>query len=269
MLTGKFRASFVSVFTPKVPMGGTGDPKYSITMLIPKSDAKTLNEIFAEIERVKQAGAAEVWGNRIPPNCRIPIYDGDGVKPSDGEPFGKECEGHFVLRASSNQKPSVVDANVNPIINPAEFYSGCYARATVNFFAYDRNGNKGIGCGLNNVQKIEDGEPFTSRTSAAEDFGGGNAYGAGTPAYVPMPAYGAPQAPAYGMQPAPGNPPVGYGAQGNPYQAPAPPTYGAPGTPVAYGGQQTPTYPPQGVYQQPAIDPVTGYPMNGGVMGIS
>ena len=100
----------------------------------------------------------------------IAVHDGDGVRPN-GEAFGEECRGHWVFTASSKQAPQVVDMNLNPIINQTDVYSGCYARVCVNFFPYNSNGKRGVGIGLNAVQKIEDGEPLGGRVSAAEAFG--------------------------------------------------------------------------------------------------
>lgn len=178
--TGKVRASYVNIFQPKIPENG-GDPKYSVTLLIPKTDTATLNTIFAEIERAKQEGAQKVFNGNIPPLCRTPIHDGDGYRPS-GEAFGEECRGCMVMTASAKNQPVIVDLNMQNIITPGDIYSGCYIRASISFFAYSSNGNKGIGCGLNAVQKIEDGEPLTMRVSAEEAFGGSNTY-TGGPAY--------------------------------------------------------------------------------------
>ena len=100
--TGKVRASYVSIFQPKVPQNG-GDPKYSVTLLIPKTDTATINGIYAEMEKAKQEGAQKVFGGNVPPVCRTPLYDGDGVRPS-GEAFGEECRGHLVMTASAVQK---------------------------------------------------------------------------------------------------------------------------------------------------------------------
>lgn len=231
--TGKVRASYVNIFQPKAPQGG-GEAKYSVTLLIPKTDTATINSIYAEIEKAKQEGAQKVFGGNVPPMCRIPIHDGDGVKPTSGEPFGEECRGCLVMTASAKMQPSIVGLDMQNIINPAEVYSGCYIRANVNFFAYSSNGNKGIGCGLNAVQKIEDGEPLTARVSAEEAFGGSNAYSA-----VPAMAY-------------PGAMPAGS------YQQPVPTAY--PQQPVSAA------YPQQAGGQ---IDPITGRPMlAGGVMGL-
>lgn len=230
--TGKVRASFVHIFQPHAAPGST-DAKYSVTLLIPKTDAATLNAVYAEIEQAKQAGVQKVFGGVLPPVINLPIYDGDGTRPN-GEPFGPECRGHMVLRASSREQPAVVDLHVQPILSPAEVYSGCYIRASIDFFAYNQSGNRGIGCGLNAVQKIEDGESLTSRVTAAEAFGGSNAYTvpAGTAAGYPPQMY--PQA-----------------------QGPAPA--------ASYGSG----YPAAPVPSAPALDPITGRPMPpGGVMGI-
>lgn len=225
--TGKVRASFVHIFQPR--QQDDGDPKYSVTLLIPKTDVNTLNAIYGEIEKAKQEGTQKVFGGSIPPGCRIPIYDGDGVRPASGEPFGEECKGHMVITASAKLQPSIVGLDMQPIINPSEIYSGCYIRVSINFFAYNQRGNKGVGCGLNAVQKIEDGEPLTTRVSAEEAFGGSNAYA--TTGY---------QAPAQGM-----------------------PFYGQ--TPV----QTAPVPATGYAYPQGQIDPITGRPLlNGGIMGI-
>jgi hypothetical protein len=89
--------------------------------------------------------------------------------PNGGE-YGDECKGHYVLNASSKNKPGVVDAALQPIIEPTEFYSGCYGRASLNFFAYNQAGNRGIGCGLNNLQKLADGEPLGGKSRPEDDF---------------------------------------------------------------------------------------------------
>jgi len=232
--TGKVRASYVNIFQPRVPENG-GEAKYSLTLLIPKTDAATLNAVYAEIEKAKQDGAQKVFNGAVPPMCRIPLHDGDGFRPS-GEAFGEECRGHMVMTTSAKLQPSVVGLDMQPILNPADVYSGCYVRANINFFAYNTNGNKGIGCGLNAVQKIEDGEPLTARVSAEEAFGGSNTYAGAAGAYgtaqnyrpVPQQNYGQPQQNYY---------PAAYGAYGQPQ------------------GRQ--------------IDPITGQAaLNGGVLGI-
>lgn len=232
--TGKVRLSYCHIWEPYAQNPGD-EAKYSVTILIPKSDTATLNAIYAEMAAAEQQGVTSKWGGVKPPIVKNPLYDGDGVRPS-GEPFGDECKGFMVMTASSKDQPSIVDLQVQPILNRADVYSGCYARVSVNFFAYSANGNKGIGCGLNAIQKIEDGEALAGRVSAQEAFGGSNAY-AGAPVQQPA-QYGMPQqAP---MQTMP---------------------YGMPQQAIQYGAQQQ--------TQQMQIDPITGQPMiTGGVMGI-
>ncbi len=168
LVTGKVRFSYANVFEPR--QTPNGDLKYSITLLIPKSDANTYQRIMNEINKTLEESLASTFKGIMPASPKIPIYDGDGVRPS-GEAFGQECKGHWVMTANSNSAPEVVDASRNPIISKNEFYSGCYGRVSLRFYAYNQNGNKGVGCGLGNVQKLEDGQPLDGRTTAAEDFG--------------------------------------------------------------------------------------------------
>lgn len=163
--TGRVRLSYVNLFQPN------DDGKYSVTILVPKSDTVTKARIDAAIEAAKAKGAAEKW-NYTPPTCPHPIHDGDGVRPSDGRPFGDECKGHWVFTASSKIQPDIVDAARNPIISQVEIYSGVFGRVHVNFFPYG-GGNTGfkigIGAGLGPVQKLEDGEVLGGRMPSAED----------------------------------------------------------------------------------------------------
>lgn len=165
--TGKVRFSFCNVFEPR-SMGEGQDARYSVTLLIPKSDTETIQKINTAIAEATKEGNSKVFGTTVS-KPKIPIYDGDGLRPS-GEAFGEECKGCYVLTANSTQQPGIVDAKCERIMNKDEFYSGCYGRATIRFFAYNKNGNKGIGCGLGNLQKLEDGESLSGRTRAEDDF---------------------------------------------------------------------------------------------------
>lgn len=189
MTTGRVRLSFTHLFEPYANNPGQ-DPKYSVTVLVPKSDIATKSRIDAAIAAAKQLGVTKCWNGAMPPMVAIAVHDGDGVRPN-GETFGEECKGHWVFTASSKQPPQVVDMNLNPIINQTEVYSGCYARVNVNFFPYNSNGKRGVGIGLNAVQKMEDGEPLGGRVSAAEAFGAPAA--APAPASAPSPQAYAPQ----------------------------------------------------------------------------
>ena len=158
-----------------------------------------MSRINAAIEAAKQKGTADKWGGQCPPVLAVPVYDGDGVRPSDGMPFGAECKGHWVFTASAkaDYPPEIVDRMGNPIINQSEVYSGIYGRANVTFYPYMFGGKKGIGAGLGPVQKLRDGEPLGgSAPTAAQVFG--------APApqtQTQQPAYNQ-AAPMYGQQPA-------------------------------------------------------------------
>lgn len=167
VVTGKVRLSYCHLFQPRAVEDGQ-EAKYSCTILIPKSDKVTIQKIKAAIEAAKQAGVT-VFGGKIPQNLKIPFHDGDGEKPNGGE-YGEECKGHYVINASSKQKPGVVDKNLNEIINSTEVYSGCYARVSINFYPFNKSGNKGIACGLNNVQKLADGDYLGGRARPEDDF---------------------------------------------------------------------------------------------------
>lgn len=197
VLTGEVRLSYVNLITPRAAQPNA-DPKYSVTLLIPKTDNATLMDINASIKAAYEEGVTKKWGGAHPQQRTI-VHDGDGLRPS-GLPFGDECKGHWVLTASSKNKPQVVGIdNVNCELAPNDIYSGMYARVTINFFAYDTAGSKGVGCGLGNVMKTKDGEPLSGGASAASDFADFNTMPAAAPA---TPIYQAPVAPAY-QQPAP------------------------------------------------------------------
>jgi hypothetical protein len=160
-VTGKVRFSFVHVFEPAETLNGS--LKYSASILIPKSDKDTVARFNKAFEETKQANAA-FFGGSIPKVLKGGLRDGDTEKD---DPI---YAGHYFFNANSNEKPGVVDQDVNPIIDKDEFYSGCYGRASITMYPYDASGSKGIAFGLNNVQKLEDGEKFGGATSAAADF---------------------------------------------------------------------------------------------------
>lgn len=170
VVTGKVRFSFVNVWEPKEPQGG-GDPKYSLTLLIPKNDAVTMGKIQQAMQEARDNFCAKNGAAALPAKPTHTLHDGDGLRPA-GEPFGPECKGHYVITVSSKQKPVVVDVAGNAILDPAEVYSGCYGRVSMNFYGYNRAGKKGISAGLLAVQKLHDGEPFGT-VGSADDFNDG------------------------------------------------------------------------------------------------
>lgn len=171
VITGKVRFCYAHVFEP-VSMNDGDNPKYNISILIPKSDTKTIDKIKKAIEAAKQIGKAKIAdkNGKIPSTIKIPLRDGDEERSDD--PAYANC---YFVNASSTRKPSIVDANLDQIIDKEEFYSGCYGRASINFYAFNVQ-SKGIAAGLNNLQKLEDGERLEGGSSAEEDFGGDNAW---------------------------------------------------------------------------------------------
>ena len=170
VVTGKVRFSYANVFEPRASLSG-GEPKYSVTLLIPKNDTATLNAIKAAMQEARDKFVARNGEASIPAKFKHTMHDGDGERES-GEAFGPECKGCYVITVSSKQKPIIVDAFRNPITDPAEFYSGCYGRASINFYGYNTAGKKGVSAGLLSVQKLSDGEPFGT-IGSADDFNDG------------------------------------------------------------------------------------------------
>ena len=161
------RWSFANVWEPKSVNGGT--PKYSVSLIVPKSDAKTVSKIKAAIEAAYLEGEAKLKGNgkTVPPLVAIknPLRDGDAERPDD-----PAYANAYFINANATAAPGIVDADRNPILIRSEVYSGVYGRASISFYAFNSNGNKGIACGLNNLQKVRDGEPLGGKTSAESDF---------------------------------------------------------------------------------------------------
>ncbi len=168
VITGKeTRWSYCNVWEAKAINGGT--PKFSVSLLIPKSDTVTVKKIKDAIEAAYREGEAKLKGNgkTVPPLTAIktPLRDGDAERPDD-----PAYAGHYFVNANSATAPGIVDADCQPILTRSEVYSGVYGRASISFYAFNSSGNRGIACGLNNLQKIRDGEPLGGRASAESDF---------------------------------------------------------------------------------------------------
>ena len=161
------RWSYANVWEAKSINGGA--PKFSVSLIIPKSDTRTITKIKTAIEAAYREGEAKLKGNgrTVPPLSvlKTPLRDGDTERPDD-EAY---ADAYFV-NANSGTAPGIVDADRNEILNRSEVYSGVYGRASINFYAFNSNGNKGIACGLNNLQKIRDGEPLGGKSRAEDDF---------------------------------------------------------------------------------------------------
>ena len=161
------RWSYANVWEAKAMEGGK--PKFSVSLIIPKSDTVTVGKIKSAIEEAYREGQSKLKGNAksVPAlsTLRTPLRDGDLERPD--EPAYANA---YFVNANSATAPGVVDANRNEIMDNSEVYSGCYGRASINFYAFNANGNRGIACGLNNLQKLRDGEPLGGRASAESDF---------------------------------------------------------------------------------------------------
>lgn len=157
------RISFANIWEPKAINGG--DEKYSVSCLIPKSDKKTIARIQKAVEAAKEDGKARKWSGKIPPNLKLPLRDGDIDRPDD-----ENYEDCYFLNASSKDAPQVVDRKVNPVLDPMMVYSGCYCNVSVNFYAFNANGNRGVAAGLGNIQFVKDGERLSGKASADADF---------------------------------------------------------------------------------------------------
>jgi hypothetical protein len=264
VLTGEVRLSYANLLEPRAQSPGA-TPKYSVSLLIPKTDAATLEDICASIEAAAQAAQGKKWNGYRPPNIYSILHDGDGTK-DNGKPYGDECKGCYVLNASSNQKPDVVhQSNIkSKLFTEDDVYSGMYGRVTVNFYGYSQPQKIGVGCGLGNIMKTRDGERLSGGASAESDFDGVGAvaqsqYTAAGGAMPATPGYLTPgytPAPPQGYAP----PPPGYQPPAQGY-APAPPAYQPPAqgyapAPPAY---QPPA--PQGNVPPLNLDPFTGAPL--------
>ena len=164
VVTGVVRLSYANVWEPKSINGGA--EKFSVSLIIPKADAKTLGAIQKAIDAAIEEGRGK-FGGKIPSKAalKLPLRDGDIDRPDD-EAYAN-C---YFVNANSSSAPEIVDMSLNPVLNRSEVYSGVYARVSINFYAFNSNGNRGIACGLGNIQKVRDGEPLGGKASAADDF---------------------------------------------------------------------------------------------------
>lgn len=164
VITNRVRLSYAHLFKA-VAIADGQEPKFSVCLLIPKTDKDTLIAIKKAVDCAKELGIAS-WGGKVPVGLKTPLRDGDAERPDQ-----EEYKGMYFLNASSKQQPGIVDNKNMPILDSTEVYSGCYGRASLNFYPFSVSGNKGIACGLNNVQKLADGDYLGGRSRAEDDFG--------------------------------------------------------------------------------------------------
>lgn len=163
VVTNEVRLSYANIWEPRSINGGA--EKYSCSIIIPKTDTETIAAINAAIDAAIREGAHK-FGGKVPPRgaLKLPLRDGDVER--DDEAY----RGCWFVNANSTTAPQVVDKHVRPILERSEIYSGVYARVSITFYAFNSNGNRGVACGLGNIQKVRDGEPLGGRTSAADEF---------------------------------------------------------------------------------------------------
>ncbi len=162
VVTGKVRFSYAHVFEPV--KDDDGNEKYSVSLIIDKDDKKTISAINKAIEAAKESGITK-FGGKIPSKLKLPLRDGDEEREDD-----EVYKDKYFVNANCKTKPGLVDKKGRTIIDSTEFYSGCYGLASISFYAFNTKGNKGIACGLNNIMKLEDGEPLGGRSRAEDDF---------------------------------------------------------------------------------------------------
>lgn len=165
VVTGTVRLSYANVWTPRAANEGS-EPKYSASIIIPKADTATVDAIKKAVEVAIQEGVGK-FGGKIPPRTtlKLPLRDGDEERPDD-----EAYKNAYFLNATSKLAPGIVDKHVQPILDHSEVYSGVYARVSLNFYAFNTSGNRGVACGLGNIQKIRDGEPLGGKTAPSADF---------------------------------------------------------------------------------------------------
>ncbi len=164
VIFGPCRLSYTHVFNRYNPDGDQADGKYMTNVLIPKDEKETIEAINKAIAEAKKQAIVSKWGGKEPKKLDMPLRDGD-------EKDDENYEGHLFVNAKSNTRPGIVDRKKVPIVDEEEVYSGVWAIVSVTFFGYDKNGNKGVACGLNNIMKFKDDEHFGGRVSAESDFG--------------------------------------------------------------------------------------------------
>jgi len=167
VMIGEVRFSYANVHVAQA-INGSSDLKYSVVLLIPKTNKVLMAKIRAGIEAAKKEGVSTKWKGKLPPKIDITLHDGDEDKPDN-----EEYAGHYYLNCNNKRKPGIMvrqDGENYPLTNVDDFYSGCYGFATINFFPYDSAGKKGIGASLNNLLKTRDGERLSGGASAEQDF---------------------------------------------------------------------------------------------------
>lgn len=161
VITGSVKLNYVNVKEPRSNLLSV-EPKYSITILIPK-ESETINKVYEGIYNATKNGL-DLWGGQVPSDLISCLKDGDEVSR-------EEYKNHFYINATSKYKPQIVDKDLR-LLDVDKLYNGCVARVSINFYPYNHkeSNNKGISCELLNIQKLQDGDLILNRASAIDDF---------------------------------------------------------------------------------------------------
>lgn len=162
-VTGEVRLSYAHVWEAKAS-AENAEPKYSVSLIIPKKDKKTIEKIEAAIKEALEEGKSKKFGGSIPKKRKIPLRDGDEEREDDA------YAGSMFINCNSKERPLIIDSDKEEILDKNEVYSGCYAKVSLSFYPYDFNGTKGIGCGLRAIMKTRDGEPLGGSRASADEF---------------------------------------------------------------------------------------------------
>lgn len=169
---GEVRFSYANVFSSrKKNENDDGEGKYSVMLLIPKSNTGAKKLIDEATEAAKQNGVSAKWNGKMPSAAKLhlPLRDGDDEYPEDDT-----YKDMWFLNASSTQKPGVrvlENGQMAEALDNEDFYSGCWGCAAIAMYPYSSNGNVGVAVGLNNVIKTRDDERLGGGRSADQDFG--------------------------------------------------------------------------------------------------
>lgn len=163
-LTPRFRAAFANVYQAKAINPGDA-PVFSMVLLFDKEAQNS--EEYKTMKATAQTAAKQMWPNGLPANFHNPFQD--PVKAGKTNLAGYD-EGVVFVNTKTKDRPGIINLQGRELIDKNEFASGDYARATITFSPYEYMGKTGLTVYLNNIQMLEQGERFSGRASATDDF---------------------------------------------------------------------------------------------------
>jgi hypothetical protein len=157
LISPKFRGSFVVLRKPR--SFGDSEPKFSITMVLKEDDP-----FWKKLKAACHEAALKRW-DKLPKNLKLPIRDGSETEYDD-------WQGCMFARCDSEERPGIVDADLEDLTDPAKLYSGAWYRVSIRPYAwhFPQGNKKGVSLQLDNVMFVRDDDPFSGRASATDDF---------------------------------------------------------------------------------------------------